>query len=213
MKKPRWHIAQFFEKQWWKNYLNGKSPEEYLAWKRKYWVGFLNKIDLQADLIQDPIIDIGCGPAGIYMVLENHEITAVDPLLLHYTALPIFKTEKYPYVNFEGTTFEELETEEKYQTVFCLNAINHFIDIEYSFQKLHEICVPGGQVIMSIDAHNHSFFRKILAFLPMDILHPHQYYREEYEAFLTKQGFTITKKVLIKKDWVFDYWVLLASKN
>jgi hypothetical protein len=47
----------------------------------------------------------------------------------------------------------------------------------------------------------------------MDVLHPHQYYLEEYEEFLVKQGYDINKKVLIKKDWIFDYWVLIASKN
>jgi 2-polyprenyl-6-hydroxyphenyl methylase/3-demethylubiquinone-9 3-methyltransferase len=213
MKKMRWRIAQFFEKQWWKNYLRGKTPDEYLAWKRKYWLEFLKKIDLDIKAIQGPVIDIGCGPAGIFMVLENKNVTAVDPLLWHYTKLPIFKTAHYPYVNFEGATFEKFESEEKYQTIFCLNAINHFIDIEYSFKKLFDMTKQGGQVHVSIDAHNHSFFRKILSLLPMDVLHPHQYYLEEYEEFLVKQGYDINKKVLIKKDWIFDYWVLIASKN
>lgn len=211
MKKIRWHLAQFFEKHWWKNYLKGRSPEEYLAWKRQYWLDFLKRIELNIDQVQGPIIDIGCGPAGIFMVLENQEVSAIDPLLFQYEQLEIFKTSSYPSVNFECDSFESFETDKKYKTIFCLNAINHFIDIEHSFQKLHDICDDGGQVVVSIDAHNHSFFRRLLALLPMDVLHPHQYYLEEYEDFLTKQGFTITQKVLMKKDWVFDYWVLITK--
>lgn len=209
----RWHIAQFFEKHWWKNYLKGKAPTEYLAWKKDYWLNFLNKLDLEPNMLQNPIIDIGCGPAGVYMILDQHDVTAVEPLLLQYEGLEIFKTSHYPKVNFEGDAFESYETEKKYKTIFCLNAINHFIDIEQSFKKLYDLADHGAQVIVSIDAHNHSFFRKMLAFLPLDVLHPHQYYLEEYEAFLEKQGFTILKKVLIKKDWVFDYWTLMAEKR
>jgi 2-polyprenyl-6-hydroxyphenyl methylase/3-demethylubiquinone-9 3-methyltransferase len=213
MKKTRWHIAQFFEKHWWKNYLDNKLPEDYLIWKRNYWLDFLSKIGIDLASIQDPVIDIGSGPAGMFMILEAYDITAIDPLLLQYTQLPIFETELYPKVKFKEDSFEGFKTDKKFQMIFCLNAINHFIDIEYSFEKLYAITEEGGKVVISIDAHNHSFFRKLFSLFPLDVLHPHQYYLEEYEAFLTKQGFKIDKKVLIKKAFFFDYWVFIAEKR
>jgi hypothetical protein len=42
-------------------------------------------------------------------------------------------------------------------------------------------------------------------------LHPHQYNLAEYEHFLEKSGFSIDRKVVMKKEFFFDYWVLVAK--
>jgi SAM-dependent methyltransferase len=212
MQKIRWQIAQFFEKRWWQSYLKKKQPESYLAWKHQYWLQFLHELDLPLQHITSPILDVGCGPAGIFMLFEN-EITALDPLLADYENLAIFKPQLYSQVNFVNVSFENFETDKAFKTIFCLNAINHFQDLKASFQKLGKICAKDGKVIVSVDAHNHLFFRKLFAWLPLDILHPHQYFLEEYLAFLEQENFTIEKKVRMKKDFFFSYWVIVAKKK
>ncbi len=209
----RWQIAQFFERLWWRKYILGKDKQEYLSWKRNYWIEFLEKIDRPLDSLKSPVIDIGCGPAGIFINMEEQATVALDPLLNHYEALPIFDRADYGSTEFVEQSFEEYSSKQEFQTVFCLNAINHFKDLKGSFDKLYTITANGGEVIVSIDAHNHTIFRRLFAWLPLDILHPHQYYLEEYEAFLKESGFSMSKKVLIQRAFFFDYWVLLASKN
>lgn len=211
MKKIRWQIAQFFENYWWKSYLKKRSAVDYLAWKQSYWNNFLNNIALNKHQLQEPIIDIGCGPAGIFMVFNNQEITALDPLLLDYENLEVFKRANYEGVDFVAKRFENFENLKKYKTIFCLNAINHFVDIDLSFKKLQAICELEGKIIVSVDAHNFIFFRKLFAFLPLDILHPHQYNLSEYEHFLEKNGFEVQHKILMKKAFFFNYWVLVGS--
>lgn len=211
MGKIRWQLAQFFEFRWWKNYLRGKSPNEYLEWKKKYWVGFLESIELKLADISYPAIDIGCGPAGIFMILPG-DITAVDPLLTSYEELPIFNQSSYAKVSFVHSSFEDFASEKQFNTIFCLNAINHFIDIEASFVKLAELSTEQGQLIISIDAHNHGFFRKLFSWFPLDVLHPHQYTLLEYEAFIQAAGFRIDEKVLSQQRFFFDYWIIKARK-
>ena len=211
MGKIRWQLAQFFEFRWWKNYLRGKSPNEYLGWKKKYWGSFLESIELKLADISYPAIDIGCGPAGMFMILPG-DITAVDPLLTSYEELPIFNQSSYANVNFVHSSFEEFASEKQFNTIFCLNAINHFIDIEASFVKLAELSTEQGQLIISIDAHNHGFFRKLFSWFPLDVLHPHQYTLLEYEAFIKAAGFQIEKKVLSQQRFFFDYWIIKARK-
>lgn len=213
MKQLRWKIAQFFENFWWKNYLKNKSPQEYLEWKTAYWNNFLKENNLQKENLQEPMVDIGCGPAGIFCIFKNKNLSALDPLLSNYKDLAIFDKTMYPKTKFIESSFEDAELKEKYNTVFCLNAINHFIDINTSFEKLESICNQKGKLILSIDAHNHSFFRKMFALLPLDILHPHQYNLEEYENLITKNGFEIESKLLLKKEFFFSYWVIVAIKN
>ena len=73
----RWKIAQFTERLWWKNYLRGKSPEDYLRWKQNYWLNFLQACGIEQNLLHGQnVLDAGCGPAGIfwqgvYDVLSN----------------------------------------------------------------------------------------------------------------------------------------------
>lgn len=213
MQQLRWEIAQFFESFWWKNYLKNKSTKEYLEWKKAYWHNFLDKISLSKDKLNTPIIDIGCGPAGVFCIFDKENITALDPLLSNYSKLDIFNKEFYPNVQFKEASFEKLSIENEFETIFCLNAINHFIDIDLSFKKLNQIAAKNGRLVLSIDAHNHGFFRKLFAILPFDILHPHQYNLKEYKEFLSKNGFEIEREVLIKKEFFFSYWVLVAIKN
>lgn len=207
MKKIRWKIAQFFEKKWWQSYLKNKDAESYLKWKKDYWNTFLRELNLE-DNIKPPILDVGCGPAGVFIVLKG-EIVALDPLVKEYEKLDVFNTENYPNVEFIAQDFESFNANQKFQTIFCLNAINHFKDIDHSFKKLKNLLAPNGQLVLSVDAHNYTFFRTLFAFLPFDILHPHQYNLKEYEQFLNTNGFTIQTKFLKKKEFFFSYWVLV----
>ena len=119
-------------------------------------------------------------------------------------ALPIF--------HFETSTLESFRTDRTFQTVFCINAINHVADLEVSMNRLVELVEPGGQLAFSIDAHNWSLFKYVLRWIPGDILHPHQYDVEEYRTMLTSRGLLIRSSVLIKRGFIFNYYLIVADK-
>ena len=206
----KWRLAQKLEITWWKRYLADKSPEDYLRWKKSYWTDFLEKIEIRVST-SATVLDAGCGPAGIFTILENSKVTAVDPLLEQYNFLPHFQKEKYPYVQFIDAPLETAELP-KFDYVFCLNVINHVADIEKSLDKITESVTPKGKLILSIDTHNYLFFKYLFRLIPGDALHPHQYDLREYSEMLTKRGFKIERTVLIKEEFFFNYWVLVASK-
>ena len=124
----RWKIAQWFELRWWQNYLRGKDKAAYLQWKKSYWQTLLDKIagDIKIDTSQS-VIDLGCGPAGIFIALPPNKITAVDPLLHQYeTQTQFFSPSDYPHVKFVKSSIEDYDAcGTKYDFVFCKNAINH----------------------------------------------------------------------------------------
>lgn len=209
----RWKIAQSAEIRWWKNYLKIKSKADYFKWKSNYWTSLLSKINLSIKKEQQ-ILDVGCGPAGIYMILNENELDAVDPLLNHYEeALDHFQSIDYQNVSFYPEKFEDFEIQKKYDLVFCLNAINHVANLEACFEKLHQAVKPNGSLILSIDTHNFSFLKFLFRLLPGDILHPHQYDLKEYKTMLTHLGFEIQKTQLLKKEFIFDYYILIGIKN
>ncbi len=208
----RWKIAQAAEIRWWQNYLNKKPKADYLDWKSKYWQNLLTQIGV-APASDEKILDVGCGPAGIFMVLKG-EVDAVDPLLDSYAEkLDHFDASAYPHVQFHALPFEQYETTERYDTLFCLNAINHVADLSLCFDKLVGLVKPGGKLVVSIDAHNFSFFKHVFRLLPGDILHPHQYDLKEYQKMLTTRNCQLKKSVLFDQHFLFNYYVLVAQKG
>jgi len=104
----KWKIAQFAEIRWWKNYLKNQTVEDYLVYKKDYWVKFIDKIPAQYRPNKgDNILDAGCGPAGVFIVMEEHQVTAVDPLLEQYESnLSHFSRARYPNTQFHTSTLE-----------------------------------------------------------------------------------------------------------
>lgn len=207
----RWKIAQAAEWRWWKRYLKGKNPEEYLHWKRQYWRTLIQ--ELQLDLpSRIRCLDAGCGPAGIFMVLEQQVVAAVDPLLERYEAeLAHFDHKNYPWVHFASQPLEVFEPQQPFDCVFCLNAINHVEDLELCWKRLKAAVKPGGTLVVSIDAHNHIFFKHLFRWLPGDILHPHQYDLEEYQQMVTQDGWKLQQVHLKDQHFFFNYYVLVVK--
>lgn len=211
MAKIRWKIAQWFERKWWKNYLHNKSTSEYLAWKKSYWKQLLEEISI-TDL-QEPILDLGCGPAGIFTIVDQ-PITALDPLIPSYEKeLEVFQKELYPNVTFLPLAVEDYKFTAQFNTIFCLNAINHFENLDRSLTSITNGLTTNGKLILSIDAHNYSFFKYLFRWIPMDILHPYQFNLKEYQKMLLDRHFSIDTTFLKKKDFFFNYYVLVATKK
>ncbi|MBL7771691.1 MAG: class I SAM-dependent methyltransferase [Chitinophagaceae bacterium] len=214
LKKLRWKIAQFAERRWWKNYLKDKDPLDYKDWKRDYWKGIMASYRSVALVTDDmSVLDAGCGPSGIFMMFPKHNVTAFDPLLDKYAAdLDIFNPKQYPKTKFVKAGLEDFKSEEKFHRVFCMNAINHVQDIEKSVDTLVNHTTSNGCIIITIDAHNYSFFKYLFRLLPGDILHPHQYDRMEYKEMFTKRGCKFLNASLLKKDFLFNHYLLTFKR-
>jgi 2-polyprenyl-3-methyl-5-hydroxy-6-metoxy-1,4-benzoquinol methylase len=210
----KWTLAQAAEIRWWKNYLKNKSPEQYLLWKKNYWITFLTQFDikLEKDMV---CLDAGSSLAGIFTVLNEQKVTAIDPLLNQYKQhlSMFFNTTNYHNVIFKNMSLEELSDTEIYDNIFCLNVINHVKDIHLSIQKLWNGLKIGGKLYLSVDAHNYRFLKYIFKLIPADILHPHQLDTNDYIRLLsTICDKIIAKPTLIKKEKIFSYWLFILQK-
>lgn len=213
MNKFRWKIAQYAEIRWWKNYLKSKPVEDYLQWKSNYWNDFFRRINISPKP-GSTALDAGSGPAGVFINLEALQVDAVDPLIDHYhEKLGHFKKEKYPFVSFFPISLEDFRPEKTYDTVFCINAINHVSDLEACLNKLDSCLESGGELVISIDTHNYQFFKYLFRAVQLDILHPHQYDLADYRAMFEMNGFKVLNEVRFEKRFLFDYYVLVCRKN
>ncbi len=212
----KWKIAQWLELKWWKRYTANKSKQDYIAWKTDYWKQLFEKISIMQDLRNsEHMIDFGCGPFGVALLNETwqKQLVSLDPLIDSYEKeLPFFIKKDYPHTTFLHQKMEGFTSENTFDFVFCLNAINHVADIEKAFSVLSKVSCPKGKLVLGIDAHNFSFLKHLFRLIPGDVLHPHQYGLDEYVSFLEKHHFNIISKYKINNDFIFSYWVIVAER-
>lgn len=213
----RWKIAQWFELKWWKNYTHDKDKAAYLTWKNDYWVNLITKCNLIETVEKAKnVADLGCGPFGLALPNRTWKkrLVSVDPLLEKYEEhISFFRKSDYPQTEFINDTIEDFKSREKFDLVFCMNAINHVHDINKAYTNLSQLVQTKGTIVVSIDAHNYSMFRRLFALIPGDVLHPHQYMLEEYRRFLTDRDFSIINEVCLKKEFFFSHYVQIAVKK
>ena len=94
-----------------------------------------------------------------------------------------------------------------------MNAINHVHDIQKSYDRLIENAADGAWVVVTIDAHNFSFFKHAFRLLPGDILHPHQYDLNEYQHFMTSRNCEVVASIHLKHEFFFDHYMIIAQKK
>lgn len=207
----RWRIAQWLEIRWWRNYLRKQNVTAYAQQKRNYWQRLLAALKLSFT-DQQTMLDAGCGPAGIFMILQDHQVDAVDPLLDQYEQQLIhFAPLDYPWVQFYTSSIEAYSIEKRYDTTFCLNAINHVANWNQGLDKISDLTKPDGTLVVGIDVHRYPFLKFLFRLLPGDVLHPHQHDREDYRKALNSRGWQITKELTWKKGLIFDYWLVVCQ--
>ena len=208
----RWKIAQAAELRWWQRYLKNKEPKAYLEWKKSYWSAFLIKCEIDpSEYIQ--CLDSGCGPAGIFIILDNLQVDALDPLVEKYnSSLDIFDMSAYPNVKFFSSSLENFQTEKQYDLIFCLNAINHVSDWKKSFDTLWQLLKPGATLVLSSDVHRYRLLKPIFRLIPGDILHPQQHSLKDYQKIIHHYKPESYREILIKRSAIFDYYTFVIKK-
>lgn len=209
----RWRLAQFLELRWWRRYLQQLNWPDYVQAKQVHWRKVLTQMDLHL-LPDERVLDAGCGPAGIFTILKDQKVDAIDPLLLAYEEkLPDFRRDQFPYVHFQPLMLEQLDQQEVYDHVFCLNAINHVADLERAARCLIQSLKTAGTLLISIDVHRFALLKFIFRMIPGDVLHPQQDGLADYVHLLEKLGLDIEKTLVLKRGWIFNYVVIKAKKR
>lgn len=209
--KMKWEVAQKLERIWWKRYLKNKNVTTYLQWKRSYWQSF---IEDHIPHIGSSCLDLGCGPAGIFTVIGDNKVTAVDPLIEEYEySLKHFSREMYPDIRFITSKMESFSDSKTYDTIFCLNAINHVDDLYASIENIAAYMHDDSSAYVSTDAHRFGFFQQIFKWIPADALHPHQYTSDQYKYIFNQCGLEVIQEKCVKRGRIFDYVLFTLKKN
>jgi 2-polyprenyl-3-methyl-5-hydroxy-6-metoxy-1,4-benzoquinol methylase len=209
----KWEIAQQLEHRWWKRYTEKKNPNAYLKWKSNYWKDLLSTVSTIFSIKSGSrILDVGAGPAGIYMVLNECDVTAVDPLFSAYEQLNIFSKQQYPNVHFHQSAVEAFTSKNVFDTACCINAINHFQSPEIALKVIYHNLIDGGKLLLTCDVHRHQLLKPFFRMFSFDALHPHQYDVDDLEQLFINTGFEILHLQQLKQGHIFNYHVWVLQK-
>lgn len=210
----RWKIAQFFEAWWWRWYRWGTSDEVYLAWKQMYWRRLLDRMDAWPQP-GESVLDAGCGPAGVFIALPDVQVTALDPLLDRYRrSWRYLCPDRFPNVRFQSVALEQWVPEQRYDRLYCLNAINHVADLSRCLQNLSHALRPDATAYFSVDAHRFRWLEPVFRRIPGDILHPHQLGLAAYLSLFEELGLEVVRRQRIQRSPIFDYhWIELKKSG
>lgn len=208
----RWRLAQWLEIRWWRRYLRRRDLAAYLTQKKAYWRRLLRTLSVDIP-VGARVLDAGCGPAGVFLVLDQAAVDAVDPLLDQYQRQFAFpRRAHFPWVHFHDAPLEAWRPSHRYDWVCCLNAINHVRDWELALDRLSELALPEGQLLLGVDVHRWRPFRWLFRRLPGDVLHPHQHRAADYQRALERRGWRIRRTHIWKSGLIFSYWLLVAQR-
>lgn len=210
-----WVFAQFLERIWWQRYLSKRSVEGYLQWKKDYWLRFLDLLEISLDELKGKrILDLGCGPAGINIVLNQSYVTGVDSLIFNYGKdLSVFEPHKHPHVQYVNQSLETYDPERPVEVVFCTNAINHVANIHTCLHRMAHSLEHRGTFVISTDVHRYSWIARVCKTIPLDWLHPQQLREGELEILLADVALMVQRKVRLRVGKVFDYWAFVGIKT
>lgn len=151
----RWEESQKFEIEGWS----------------RHWSDHVDDRSMEHDNIFDEyrcldknlgdVVELGCGPFTQIRHLINdrgfniNRLTLVDPLISSYAKLSncSYKNGRLCEINVELVnskaedflTFTRLES---YDTVVCINVLEHVQDVKKIFENINKILVPGGTLIL-----------------------------------------------------------------
>lgn len=166
-------------------YHEQKDPRTVLDVNQKYWQRILDSIP-QGEVSIGPqtrILDVGCGGAGILLILENGIRTGVDPLMSFYR-------QKFSFLDdtqirwVEGMA-EDFDDSEKFDVIFSINMLDHTESPRASALNLERLLAPGGKLVCVLNVHLTRFWRKYYEsfYRWVDPPHPHHIHDDDLPGY------------------------------
>lgn len=164
--QARWERAQQYESEAWMKYnLSSCSDrdEDHIKLFDNYRVLPTNLGNL---------LEIGCGPfTQTRVVLQTRialSITLLDPLLNTYKSHPnCYYNKLQPQPTLLSIPAEDLNTKSAFDTIVCINVLEHVRDAELVLSNIKEAAKPGAILVMGERTYDDLDVNKIY-----DVGHP-----------------------------------------
>lgn len=148
------------------------------------------------------ILEVGCGIGNMTDLFKNKEkIIAVDLDSKHIKRMgQRFKN----YQNVQPRLLNITESNQKnmYDTVICLNVLEHIADDQKALLKMHKALRKGGKLVLLVPSIKFLYNK-----LDKDLEHYRRYNKTDLREKVEKTGFTITKIKYMNFSGIFGWYI------
>lgn len=164
-------------------------------------------VDILEPYFGQKIIEVGSGIGNLSRYLPKRErltVTDVDDTYLNLLAESYDGNEVVDCHRLDLTTDEDFNDigEGKYDTVICLNVLEHIEDHEATLARMRRLLVPGGKLVLLVPQYSwlYGSFDEFLE-------HFRRYDRNEALALLQKTGYRNVKTFNFNALPILGWWL------
>jgi glycosyltransferase involved in cell wall biosynthesis len=161
--------------------------------------------DLVASHVGSRVLEVGSGIGNVTRMLYGRELVVASDVDDTYLTILKNRFIRNPGVRVErfdlGTDNPALQ-QYRFDTVVCLNVLEHIDDHAGALTRLHDLLVPGGKVILFVPADPGLF-----GSLDENVGHYRRYTSESLEAVLRESGFQPVQLRYMNRFGRFGWWL------
>ena len=159
-----------------------------------------------APYVGNRVLEVGAGIGNMTRVLYGRDLIVATDLELPYLHILRNRFARNPTIEVERLDLNSDEClalkRHEFDTVVCLNVLEHIEDHEGALQRLYEVLVPGGRLALFVPAD-----QKLFGTMDTQVGHFRRYSREELQRVMEAAGFVTEKMTYQNIFGRFGWWL------
>jgi glycosyltransferase involved in cell wall biosynthesis len=184
------------------------EPDGYVTLERMAALKHYNRwiLDRFQKFMGQRVLEVGSGTGNMTRLLYGRDLivaTDMEPAYLHILRNRFRRqpTIKVAPLDLEKDDHKNL-LEHEFDTVVCLNVLEHIKDDQGALERLHEVLVPGGRVLLFVPAD-----QALFGTLDTQVGHHRRYSPESLEAVIRAAGFEVRQLSYHNVYGRFGWWM------
>jgi glycosyltransferase involved in cell wall biosynthesis len=161
--------------------------------------------------VGERVLEVGAGVGNMTRVMYGRDLivaTDIDVRYVHslenrFARNPTIRVEHLDLASDEMLSLKSFE----FNSVVCLNVLEHVEDHERAMQRIYDVLLPGGTVLLFVPAD-----QKLYGTMDKQVGHYRRYSREELRRVIESAGFLVNRirymNVFGRLGWWFNGQIL-----
>jgi glycosyltransferase involved in cell wall biosynthesis len=158
-----------------------------------------------APYVGNRVLEVGAGIGNMTRVLYGRDLIVATDLELPYLHILRNRFARNPTIEVERLDLNSDEClalkRHEFDTVVCLNVLEHIEDHEGALQRLYDVLVPGGRLALFVPAD-----QKLFGTMDTQVGHFRRYSREDLQQVIEAAGFVMEKITYQNIFGRFGWW-------